>query len=112
MPAPPGGCGRAHGLYSPAAKGRPATSTFVLNAIVVAWSAPGSQARPYATIPPNKRRPRALGRLYTTVTVVVAIVCDTVACWLLRISCPCDVAAQNAASVAAASTSRVAVSLP
>ena len=67
-------------VYVPALSGCPLTRTASLNAMLVAVSAPGVQGRPQGTSAPKSSRPRALGRLYLTSTVVPPRRCMTAAC--------------------------------
>src|SRR5215212_11043626 len=76
------GFGSVHTEYFPAGSSRPSNITFVETSIVVASSAHGHQIRPYGTSFPKSSRPRATGRLYSTVMVVSAMCCDTLPCWL------------------------------
>ncbi len=71
--------GITHRLYLPAGRARSFRCTSRVTATDVAWSAPGFQICPYGTSSPNNARPRATGRLYVTVTSVLAIRCETAA---------------------------------
>ena len=72
--------GRVQTEYFPAASSCPSIFTAVVSSIVVASSAHGHQIFPYGTSAPKSSRPRATGRLYSSVMVVSAIRWETVPC--------------------------------